>query len=170
MRPATAETFMDKVHHEPNTGCWLFGGHLNDKGYGMVRWRGKTRTAHRVSFELANGPIPDGAHVLHRCDVRWCVNPGHLYLGTHAQNMADKVARGCSGGLRGEQNPGAKLTPADVDIVVAARAAGEGPTSIARRLGVTRQTITNITSGRTWAAKRCGGMRQAPLFVAGVGT
>ncbi|MCC6649106.1 MAG: HNH endonuclease [Polyangiaceae bacterium] len=145
--PATPETFFEKVQPEPNTGCWLFAGCLNSKGYGMVAWRGRTRTAHRVSFELANGPIPDGQHVLHRCDVRWCVNPVHLYLGTHADNMRDKSLRGRCAALAGAKNPAAKISAADAIEIIRLRRSGERVSDVAARFGVTRQQITNITSG-----------------------
>jgi len=84
--------------------CWLWLGAKRDvtQGYGMVQVtvpsdRGpafRTEATHRISFELANGPIPFGAYVLHSCDTRACVNPAHLRLGTHEENMADKVTRG----------------------------------------------------------------------------
>ena len=84
--------------------CWLWLGAKRDvkQGYGMVQVtvesaRGpafRTEAAHRISFELSNGPIPLGSYVLHSCDTRECVNPAHLRLGTHDENMGDKVARG----------------------------------------------------------------------------
>jgi HNH endonuclease len=64
------------------------------RGYGLQKFRGKTRLAHRVAWMLANGEIPDGLCVLHRCDNPPCVNVDHLFLGTHADNVADKMAKG----------------------------------------------------------------------------
>lgn len=79
---------------EKSDGCWLWTGAQHFRGYGATTpIRGHTR-AHRVSWVLTNGLIPDGAGVLHRCDTPLCVNPAHLYLGSQRQNLADCVARG----------------------------------------------------------------------------
>lgn len=95
-----AERFMDKVSPEPNSGCWLWTGFYQEFGYGRmgvgyaVEGTRGTAMAHRLSYEIFVGPIPDGICVLHRCDVPECVNPEHLWLGTHSDNVNDKVAKG----------------------------------------------------------------------------
>lgn len=97
------EQFGVYVHHEPMTGCWLWGGALAKAGYGLLHVDGKTRSAHRVSWELHRGAIPDGALVCHRCDVRWCVNPSHLFLGNDMDNNHDMRKKGravAAGGIR----------------------------------------------------------------------
>lgn len=79
---------------EPNTGChlWLFAA--DRKGYGVVRFDGKPRRAHRVAFLLSGGSIPKGRGVLHRCDTPLCVNPDHLFVGTALENTRDMIVKG----------------------------------------------------------------------------
>lgn len=81
------------------TGCWLWTGHRYSNGYGAIKVFGKMISTHRFSFELHKGPIPEEMHILHSCDVKHCVNPDHLRLGTHAENMREAAERGlmCSG-------------------------------------------------------------------------
>lgn len=79
---------------DPGSACWHWSGNLDKSGYGAYRVRGKWRKAHRESYATFIGAIPAGLHILHKCDVPGCVNPAHLYAGTNAQNVADKVARG----------------------------------------------------------------------------
>lgn len=90
-----------KLIPEPNTGCWLWDGPTPGDGYAMVTINGKARKLHRLMWEHVNGPIPKGLHVLHRCDVRSCGNPDHLFLGTHQDNMKDMQQKGRAGKGRG---------------------------------------------------------------------
>ena len=101
VNPATvaplSERVMSKVRVEAS-GCWVWQGSAGKDGYGRMVYRldGQRviRGAHRVSWEVANGPIPEGMHVLHRCDNPPCVNPAHLFLGTQADNMRDMTRKG----------------------------------------------------------------------------
>jgi hypothetical protein len=97
LNAADLDRFTARISPEPNSGCWLFDGAATPKGYGTFTPRGERapQYAHRLAFEALGGqPIPEGAHVLHRCDVRCCVNPDHLFLGDQAANMRDMAAKG----------------------------------------------------------------------------
>lgn len=124
--------------------CWVWMGARFPTGYGHLVFRGKDTYAHRVAWELMRGPIPAGLHVLHRCDNPPCVNPDHLMIGTHADNMADMSAKGRARTRR-------KLTLQQAAEIRAAHRAGERLSDIATRYGVSVPTVSEIGHGRKWA-------------------
>lgn len=130
--------------------CWEWAGSLNDGGYGFVISKGRYVMAHRVSWELANGPIPTGMKICHRCDNRRCINPHHLFLGTDADNVADMDAKGRRTVLRGEKNGFAKLTDADAAKIKADLNAGRSLSDISQIFNVSKSTVSLIRRGRTW--------------------
>jgi hypothetical protein len=156
------ERFDAKYIPEPMSGCWLWEGAVCSGGYGCIGETGtrKVLAAHRVSWELHNGKIPDGKWVLHRCDVRPCVNPEHLFLGTLQDNMDDMVSKGRSkrGRKTGKQkNPGkdfavygqrhyrAKLSDSDAFEIFSSCEKGA---VLSEKFGVTKSTISRIKNGK----------------------
>ena len=121
--------------------CWVWTAGRLSTGYGAIRWNGRQCLAHRVAFELANGPIPKGVHVCHTCDNPSCVNPPHLFLGNDRDNLRDMTAKGRSCG---------KFTDGDVREIRAARLGGETFAALGRKHAVSYQTIANICRGERY--------------------
>jgi hypothetical protein len=133
------------------SGCHIWIGGRQHK-YGAFRWGpGRSVRAHRAAWELHRGPIPDGLDVLHTCDVPLCVNPDHLWLGTHVDNNRDRDMKGRTGAPRGEKSPNAKLTAAKVQEIRFRYDLGELQKDLAREFGVNQTAISSITRRRTWA-------------------
>ena len=184
MRPVphtdAAAKFLDLVSIGAGGDCWRWMGSRNSRGYGQVSFMGRNRMAHRIAYELANGPIPRGLLVCHSCDNPLCVNPRHLWLGTHTDNMRDMYAksrqnpaRGDRHGLRlhperaarGERHRshthpesiprgravhGAVLWDGEVRQIRERARSGETHESIARAYGVTRPTVSLVVERKTW--------------------
>lgn len=149
-----AERFWAKVQRGAEGECWLWIGGRDSWGYGAINIKGKQTGAHRFAWELANGPISEGKFVLHDCpagDNPSCVNPAHLRLGTHAENMADRQRKGRCARPAGEKNPRAKLTEDLARLIHARHASGESQGSIARSLHVSRTAVYQVLVGKRWA-------------------
>jgi hypothetical protein len=143
---------MDAVERIPIGGCWLFTKATTWDGYGRIRHNGKSRMAHNVSYELLVGDIPDGAMVLHSCDNRCCVNPHHLRVGSHEENMRDMTMRNRAARPSGVKNAEAKLTDAEVEQIRKTYAiGGVSQRSLADRFGVCQQLVSQIIVRKIWA-------------------
>lgn len=135
--------------------CWLWTGATTNCGYGVINdgTRKLVRTS-RLSYSLANGPIPDGKLVLHRCDTPACVNPAHLFIGTHADNTRDMYSKG-----RGVPPPLhcgvnqhlAKLTANKVRQIREMKLAGHTGVKLARQFGVSTTVISLVSRRQSWA-------------------
>ena len=154
-----ADRFWSKVNkdgpipaHRPELGpCWVWtASRSKHGGYGQINV-GASRPdfAHRVVWRLTYGALPADAVVCHHCDNPVCVRPAHLFIGTHAGNVADKVRKGRQ--QRGTAVPNARLTPEQIPAIRAALAAGTPPVEVAAAYGVSRATIHHIWKGKTWA-------------------
>lgn len=125
--------------------CVEWTGSYTAYGYGKT---GTGKRAHRAAWEAVHGPIPTGLNVCHKCDNRACVNVDHLFLGTAADNVADKVAKGRQ--AKGSKMPQAKLTEYDVSIVKWCLGAGVQGKRLAELYGVTPAAIAYINCGKSW--------------------
>jgi hypothetical protein len=145
----TLEEIYARATPEPNTGCLLWTMATNrDVGYGLFTENRKSQYAHRAAWAAEHGPIPDGKQVLHRCDQPPCVNAEHLFLGTGAENHADKAAKGRS--THGAKSHTAKLTEDQVRAIRRRFAAGESRRMLALAFGASYQSIKALLQGRTW--------------------
>lgn len=174
------ERFWSKTIPEPNSGCWLWTAATTPRGYGVFhagQGRGASR-AHRIAYELTMGPVPDGLLVLHRCDNPSCVNPDHLYVGTHRDNADDREARsrsqigdrhytrraphlaprGATHGrattpertARGEAHGCAKVTAVDVCAIRSLASQGHSAVALARRFGIGHSQALRIINRANW--------------------
>lgn len=152
--------FWPKVSYSDDPdGCWDWTAHLNSDGYGSLKIGERNVGAHRVSYEIHHGPIPEGLIVRHSCDRPICVNPDHLGIGTHLDNARDRDSR--ARGSRGDKVPyenrarganvnSARLTEEQVKVILQRLAQGERQVDIAADFGVGKALISRIATGKTW--------------------
>lgn len=157
LTPADKARFWSKVDKSAGPdGCWLWTACKFHDGYGCFIIRKKLHRAHRLSFIIENGAIPqgDGHHgtcVCHRCDVRECVNPSHLFLGSHQENVTDKMNKGRGGQKRGEGNGRAKLT--EVEVLQMRKDFQNGVftySDLAAKFKMDASSIKDAVTGKTW--------------------
>lgn len=145
------ERFWEKVDKNAPNGCWVWGGCKWWNGYGVYYAAPKTRVkAHRYSWELHFGPIPDGLVVCHSCDNPSCVNPSHLWLGQQHQNVADRDRKGRHRPLRGQDNGKSKLSKMDARIIKS-HTGVLSQRYLARVFGVAQSTIGRTQRGETYS-------------------
>ena len=124
--------------------CWLWGGATNPSGYGTTTYGGKTMGAHRVAWIVHNGPIPDGKFICHHCDVKRCINPSHLYAGTHRDNMDDAVERNRM--ASGIDQGSATLTDDEVAEIRSLAAKGIPQRQLSHDFEVSQSTINRLVN------------------------
>lgn len=129
------ERLMEKVEFDTNGGCWLWSGALSTCGYARLSIDGLNASASRAAWRLFRPKAPDGMLVCHRCDTPACVNPDHLFLGTHADNMRDMAIKG-----RRKRFP--------PEAVQEIRSSAETSEALARRFGMSLTHVSNIRRGR----------------------
>jgi len=136
---------------EKSSGCWNWQSAKNDSGYGIFWYLGRQRGAHRISYEMTYGDIGNGICVLHKCDNRLCVRPDHLFLGTNADNVADRDAKGRQVTPCKDSHWNAKLTSAAVATIRSEYAqGGVSYRQLAKRFNVDKSAIGHIVRGRLW--------------------
>lgn len=151
MKVATLDELLALTIPEPNTGCYLWTMGLTVRGgYGQLNNFGKVQKAHRLAWTLAHGAIENGMHVCHRCDTPACCNPDHLFLGTNAENTADKLRKGRQ--PRGETHQSARLSDAEVSEIRRLAPSGLTHKAIGALFGVSREHVRDVIAGKRRAA------------------
>lgn len=137
---------LKKVRVLPN-GCWEYTGQRRkDKfEYGLIWVNGKNVRAHRVSYEIHKGSVPEGLNVLHSCDYPPCINPDHLFVGTRAVNNDDAKQKGRN--VKGRTHGAARFSEEDVRAI---RASSENQDFLAKQYGVAQSTISRIRTRSRW--------------------
>lgn len=151
LTPARIDVFRSRFERGNDDECWPWKGPVNGDGYGWLSlgWSREARRAyhekaHRVAWAISRGPVPAGMIVCHRCDNPPCVNPGHLFIGTHGDNMMDRDIK-----KRGIGGRGTKLAEADITRMRELRSSGSSYAALAVVFGVTQRTVGGICTGRT---------------------
>lgn len=133
-------------------GCWEWAAYKTKQGYGRFGYGGEKVYAHRIAWEIYVGEIPAGMCVCHHCDNPSCVNPAHLFIGTHTDNMRDCANKGrnYTESQVGESNNNAKLTYERVVAIRAMRRDGVKNAVLAKEFGVSKSTVSSITQHHIW--------------------
>jgi len=144
------ERYWEKVEMHGPDECWPWLATINGRGYGQLTIEGKHFLAHRLAWELTNGPIPDRLYVCHTCDNPGCVNPLHLFAGSQTENQRDMAQKGRSN--RGANRWSAKLTREEVWRMRELYATGtHSQRVLAKRFGVSQPQVSHIVRREQWA-------------------
>lgn len=145
------ERFNTKWEPIPESGCWIWIGCMFQRtGYGQFHYKHHPYRAHRVSYIIHKGQIPEGMLVLHKCDVPCCVNPEHLYLGTHQDNANDMMRRGRNTPTVGEKHPNHRLKEKDIREIRKKYENGVNIMKLSNEYGVAFQHIYRIVTRERW--------------------
>ncbi len=147
MKRSYMERFDSFVMPEPMSGCFLWIGGTDADGYGCFWYEGKTVKAHKMSWIMNFGSIPDNQCVLHKCDNPPCINPNHLFLGSNKDNTQDSIKKNRRAIFYGDENPVSKLTSTDVALI---RTSKTKQQILAKELGVTRSLISMVRNRKIW--------------------
>jgi len=142
------ERFYSKFIVNSENGCWEWTDHRLAKGYGILKVNDTNKVAHRISYEIHIGPITEGMIICHHCDNPPCVNPSHLFMGTHKDNVIDKKSKGRD--IIGEKNGRSKLTEKDIPVIRRLLSNKVRQIDIAKQFALAHRTISAINTGHTW--------------------
>ena len=139
--------YLDFYTEKSESGCWIYTGTIDAYGYGVISLGKKKLKAHRASYELSKGLIPQGLCVCHACDTRACVNPSHLFVGTPSENILDAFRKGRN--VKGSRHPTAKLSEEEARLILSMKGKHLQRT-IADKFGVSPTTVHLILKGKRW--------------------
>lgn len=142
------DRFESKVEMITECGCWIWMASCDKYGYGFIKVNGKQRHAHRVSFEIYIGPIPEGKSVLHSCDTPSCVCPYHIFSGTQSDNAQDCIRKGRWKNSKGKNHGLAKLNNIQVSNI---KTSNISQRELAKKYHVSEGLISMIKNGKRWS-------------------
>jgi len=134
--------FWKQIEKGGPNDCWIWKGPVQTGGYGRFGYKGVHYSTHRLAYILANGKIPKGMHVCHKCDNPPCCNPAHLFLGSRSDNRIDCVLKG--------RDPKAKLNPQKVLEIRSLRVNGMSTRNIAKQINISRWVVKDVLDGKKW--------------------
>ena len=150
IKPNNIKEFWDRI--DKSDDCWEWSGYRDKDGYGRLWINGEAWGAHRLSWAIANGTIPEELHVCHTCDNPSCVNTAHLFIGTHKDNALDAVRKGRWATRKGEANGQSKLTEQQVLAIREEyeNMPNKNQSALARKWGITQHMVHFVVTRKSW--------------------